>query len=168
MPRKWSRVSSRRWPSKPGFSSTGRTASARGAFPRCGILRVQQKRVRISFTRLGFIACPLVGDPETRPSVRIAIVDVQGGIEVLNRLIKFPGGNQALAARLVRSGGKRIAINGIVEIRDRLRMLALALIDQATGMKGLGALRIEFDRRVEVAQGRAEISLGAEQISASQ
>ena len=53
-------------------------------------------------------------------------------------------------AGLVGLACKRVAIDGIVEVGDRLDVVALSLIDQPARVVCLCALGIEFDRLVQV------------------
>ena len=78
-------------------------------------------RPAVGFHRLDLVVLLLVGDAEARPGVGVVGVDVQRGVEVLDRRVIFAGGEQALAARLIGSAGERIAVDRIVEIGDRLR-----------------------------------------------
>ena len=80
------------------------------------------------------------------------VVDIQGRVEVLDRGLVFAGSHQTLAAGLIRRARERVTINRIVEIGDRLNVIALTLIDQAARMIGLRAFRIQADRLVEVVE----------------
>ena len=72
-----------------------------------------------------------------------------------------------MAARLIGSGVERVAVNRVVKISDRLRVQALALIQQAAGVIGLRPFRIEAYRLVEVRQRIRQIALAAQQVGAA-
>ena len=73
-----------------------------------------------------------------------------------------------LCPALDRAPGEGVAINRIVEIGDRLRVIAFALIDEAPRMEGLGAFRIEPDRKIEIGARGVEIALNPLEIGAAE
>ena len=84
----------------------------------------------VGFGRLGAIAELLVSEAKAGPGIGVLVVDVQRGVEVLDRLGRLADGDQAFAARLIGRADEGVAVDGIVEIGDRRLIVALALEDQ--------------------------------------
>src|SRR3984893_8141128 len=131
-------------------------------------VRIEGERALIGFDGLRAIAGFFVGEPEAGPGFGILVVDVERGVEILDRLVALADGEQTLRPGLVGCSGERIAINCVVEVGDRLLMQAFALIDQTPGVKGLGTFWIELDRLVEIGPGLVELALNAQKIGAAE
>ena len=89
-----------------------------------------------------------ITEAEARPGLRVIGVDVERRVEVLDRRLILASRHQALATGLIWLARERVAINRIVEIGDRLNVVALALIDETAGVIGLGALGVQPDRLI--------------------
>ena len=77
------------------------------ALARERVLRIDFHRPIVGFDRLGAVALLLVGDAEIGPTVGVAVVDVERGVEILDRRIVLAAGDEALAARLDRARRRR-------------------------------------------------------------
>ena len=78
----------------------------------------------------------------------------------------LPVATRHLAARLIGRLDERVAVDGVVEIGDRLHAVALPLIDEPARVIGLRVLGLQPDRRVEVGHRVVEMALRAQQIAA--
>ena len=126
------------------------------------VVRVHGDRVTVGFHRLDLIVLLLVGEAEASPGVCIFRIDIQGGVEILDRRVIFARGDKALPARLIRSAREGVPVDRIVEIGDRLRMIALALVNQPARVESLRALRIERDLLIEIGERFRQMALRAQ------
>jgi hypothetical protein len=122
----------------------------------------------IGFDRFRPIIEFLVAEPQPRPGIRIVRIDVQRRVEVLDRSFVLASRHQALAARLVRRAGKRVPVDGVIEVRDRLGVVPLSLINETAGVIGLCAFRVKSDRLVQVCTRLVELVLGSKEIPAAE
>ena len=83
----------------------------------------------IGLDRFGLVAHPLMHQPQPCPGIGIAVVEVEGGIEIFECQLQSVDLRQALAARQIGGGNKRVAVDGGIEIIDGGLPLALPLVD---------------------------------------
>src|SRR3984893_18219594 len=131
-------------------------------------VRIEGERALIGFDGLRAVAGFFISQAEAGLGFGILVVDVERGVEILDRLVALADGEQTLRAGLVGRSGERIAIDRVVEVGDRLLVQAFALIDQTLGVKGLGTFWIELDRLVEIGPSLVELALNAEKIGAGE
>src|SRR5208283_5189038 len=60
-----------------------------------GFVAVERQRALIVFQRLLAVAFFLIGKAEARPGFGVLVVDIERGVEVLDRLVVFAQGQQA-------------------------------------------------------------------------
>src|SRR5207253_4957980 len=106
----------------------------------------------VGFQRIGLAPKLLEGDAPAGPGLGVLVVDIERGVEVVDRRLVLAERQVALAARLVGRRREGVAVDGGAEIRDRGLLVALALADQATRMQSLGRFRGEADRLVEIGE----------------
>ena len=97
---------------------------------------VDDERAAIGFGGLDLVALLFIGQPQASPGVGVAVIDIERGVIVLDRQVVFAGDGQALGTRLIGGCGEGIAVDGVVEVGDRLGMVAVALVDEPTRMEG--------------------------------
>ena len=107
---------------------------------------------------------------QASPGIGIAVVEVESGVEIFQRQFQLVDLGQALAARQIRGGNKRIAVDGGIEIIDGGLPLALPLIDQPPRMHQLRRFGLQADRIVQIGQCLVKpveraVEIGAAQIS---
>jgi hypothetical protein len=106
----------------------------------------------IGFLGLLRIATLVIGEAEPGPCQRALVIDVERRVKILDRLVIFAKRDKALAARLIGRRDEGIAIDGVVEVADRPRVVAALLINQAAGVESLRVLGIQSNGGVEIVQ----------------
>ena len=129
-----------------------------------GVLRVDADGALEALDRLLAAALPFVGDAAPGPGFGVLVVHVERGVEILDRLVELVCGDKALAAGGVWRRNERIAVDGSVEVEDRLAVVVLALVEETARMKRLGRFRRQADRDRQVAEGLLVATLGASRL----
>src|SRR5690606_12095347 len=93
-------------------------ADPRGAGAGERVARFGGQRALIADLRLLPGAHPLIGEAAPCPGVAESVVDIERGVEILDRLFVLAELGQALAAGEIGRGGVRIAVDRGVEIGD--------------------------------------------------
>ncbi len=103
------------------LAGPGRLAQAVKPFAGGLVIFVEREaRACVGFNRLGPVALFLIGKTQPGPAVGVVSVDIEGGVEVFDRRVIFADRDVTLASRLIGRAGERIAVDGVVEVGDRV------------------------------------------------
>ncbi len=96
-----------------------------------GLAGIQHKGALVGFRRLRAIAAAFIGQTKPGPGDGALVVDVESGVEILDRLVVFAEIDEAFATRLIGRRRERISVDGVVEIRDGANIVAAFLMNES-------------------------------------
>src|SRR5215203_4454082 len=122
------------------------TLHAADALFGCGVVGVDCERALVALKGLRATIKLLQREAALGPAFGVPVIDVERGIEILDRLLMLPDDDETLAPGRIRSGDEGITVDGSVEVGDRLAVPTHALVYEAARVQALGGFGRKSNR----------------------